>query len=134
MIRCSDCGRFLHIGLFTKTELPQYLGGSYKGLDARRCITCVAAFEDYRENYTRRSSAGRRAARKLVRETLGTLPKHWFVVFKNGDNRDVRLENLFVVTGPNAAIVKSIVSKRQWGLYGKIDMALYHEQKEAVLA
>jgi hypothetical protein len=94
----------------------------------------VAAFEDYRENYTRRSSAGRRAARKLVRETLGTLPKHWFVVFKNGDNRDVRLENLFVVTGPNAAIVKSIVSKRQWGLYGKIDMALYHEQKEAVLA
>lgn len=129
---CSCCKRFLPACLFARSEKPKWAGGSYPGRQARRCFSCVTRREAQREGLRTRLREGRREARKLVKRVLGGLPDHWFVVFKNGDNFDVRLQNLLVVTGPNRRVVRQIVGRRQYGLYGKIDMAHFVEQREAV--
>jgi hypothetical protein len=132
---CSSCQRSLPEFYFSDSELPVSLGGSYKSRRGRRCIPCVNSRERRREQdpLGNRCRKGRAAARRLVKIALGGLPDHWFVVFKDGNNLNVTLNNLIVVTGPNREIVRKIVGRRQYGLYGKIDMALFAEQREVVL-
>jgi hypothetical protein len=133
-IKCSYCGRYLFYGHFSKAERPARFGGTHKGNEGHRCADCVNERETYR-NETRRSRAGRNLGRTVAKVAMGGfLPDHWFVIHRNGDNYDNRLENLLVVTGPNREVVASIAGRGQYGLYGAIDLSLIVEQREAVLA